>query len=112
MRRDTQPARNVAYKHAKRAGAPQHLSYKQNRNKVFKVLRKAKGNFFRGLNTTGTNSKSFWKDKGKQQYIPTLKDGGNIVEDDLDKAALLNHYFSKCFNQSVNDEDIIKFWQL
>ena len=101
MHRDTQPARNVAYKYDKRAGAPQHLSYKQNRNKVFKVLRKAKGNFFRGLNTTGTNSKSFWKDKGKQQYIPTLKDGENIVEDDLDKAALLNHYFSKCFNQSL-----------
>jgi len=89
----------------------QHLSYKQN---SFKVLRKAKANFFRGLNITGTNSKSFWKDKGKQQYIPTLKDGENIVEDDLDKAALLNHYFSKCFNQSLplNDEHILKFWQL
>ena len=46
MHRDTQPARNVAYKHAKRAGASQHLSYKQNRNKVVKVLRKAKRNFF------------------------------------------------------------------
>ena len=112
MRRDTLPPRNVVYKHAKRAGDPQHLSYKQNRNKVVKVLRKAKRNFFQGLNTTGTNSKSFWKDKGKQQYIPTVKDGGNIVEDNLDKAALLNQYFSKCFNQSVNDEDILKFWQL
>jgi len=81
MPRDTLPARNVAYKHAKRAGAPQHLSYKQNRNKVVKVLRKTKGNFFQGLNTTDTNSKSFWKDKRKQQYIPTLKDRGNIVED-------------------------------
>jgi len=81
-------------------------------NKIVKVSRKAKANFIRGLNITGTNSKSFWKDKGKQQYIPTLKDGENIVEDD--KAALLNHYFSKCFNQSLplNDEDILKFWQL
>ena len=33
-------------------------------NKIVKVLRKAKANFFRGLNITGTNSKSFWKDKG------------------------------------------------
>jgi len=105
----------VVYKHAKRAGVPQHLSYKQNRNKVVKVLRKAKRNLCQGQNITGTNSKSFWKDKGKQQYIPTLKDGGNIVEDNLDKAALLSHYLSKCFNQSLpllNDEDILKFWQL
>jgi len=46
--------------------------------------------------------------------MPTFKDGGNIVEDYLDKATLLNHYFN-CFNQSIpplNDEDILKFWQL
>ena len=51
-------SRNMSYKCAKRSGAPQHLSYKQNRNKDVKVLRKTKRNFFRGLNTTGTNSRS------------------------------------------------------
>ena len=49
-------------------------------NKIVKVLRKAKANFIRGLNITGTNSKSFWKDKGKQQYIPTLKDGEILLK--------------------------------
>ena len=68
------------------------------------VVRKAKRKFFWGLNTV--NSKSFWKVAKymtkKNSSIPSLKDGGIAVESsDLDKAALLNHYFSKCFNQSV-----------
>ena len=37
----------MAYKHAKRAGATFPI------NKIVKVLRKAKANFFRGLNITG-----------------------------------------------------------
>ena len=108
-------SRNLAYKRAKRTGTPQHfLSYKQKRNKVVNLLRKAKRKFFRGLNTV--NSKSFWKVAKymtkKNSSIPSLKDGGIAVESDLDKAALLNRYFSKCFNQSVpplNDEDILEF---
>ena len=48
----------------------------------------------------------------KNSSIPSLKDGGIAVESDLDKTALLNRYFSKCFNQSVpplNNEDILEF---
>ena len=48
----------------------------------------------------------------KNSSIPSLKEGGIAVESDLDKAALFNRYFSKCFNQSVpplNDEDILEF---
>ena len=62
------------------------------------------------------NSKNFWKVAKlltkKTSSIPILKDGEKVVENDLDKATLLNNYFSQCFNQSVSpltDDDISMF---
>ena len=77
----------------KRTGASQHfLSYKCKRNKVVKLMRKAKRKFFRGLKTP--NSKNFWKVAKFltkiNSSIPTLKNGERIVENDLDKATLLD----------------------
>ena len=106
-------ARNLAYKRAKKTDVSQHfLLYKRKRNEVVKLMRKAKINFFQGLNTP--NSKNFWKVASKtfdqeNSSIPTLKNGEKVVENDLDKATLLNNYFSQCFNQSVSpltDDDI------
>ena len=55
-------------------------------------MRKAKRKFFRGLKTP--NSKNFWKVAKfltkKNSSIPTLKNGERIVENDLDKATLLD----------------------
>ena len=48
----------------------------------------------------------------KNSSIPTLKNGERVVENVLDKATLLNSYFSQCFNQSVSpltDDDISMF---
>ena len=85
--------RKLAYKSAKKTGASQHfLSYKRKRNEVVKLMKKAKRKFFQGLNTP--NSKNFWKVatflSKKNSSIPTLKNRETIVENDFDKATLLN----------------------
>lgn len=48
----------------------------------------------------------------KNSSISTLKNWENLTEDDSDKAALLNNYFSQCFNWSVpplTDDDLSTF---
>jgi len=60
------------------------------------------------LNTP--NRKNFWKVAKfltkKNSSIPTLKNGERGVENDLDKATLLNNYFSHQSVSPLSDDDI------
>jgi len=76
--------------------------YKQQRNKVVKEMRKAKGHFFKNFNPS--SSKQFWKTvkilNKNNISIPALVRNGTTVIKDFDKASILNQYFSECFNMA------------
>ena len=97
-------ARNLAFRHMKRTRRSAHLlDYKRKRNKVANMIKKAKSNYFKKFNPS--NPKTFWKATKyltkKSSTIPTLLDcDGNSVQDDREKATLLNDFFSQCFNHS------------
>ena len=64
--------------------------------------------FFKGLNPS--NPKTYWKLTKyltkQSTSIPVLKDDdGNTIQDDTEKAELLNDFFSKCFNRSLSPLD-------
>ena len=63
------------------------------------MIRNAKSKYFKGL-----NPKTFWKITKyltkKSSSIPVLTDqDGNIIQDDAEKATLLNN--SQCFNRTL-----------
>ena len=98
-------ARNLAYKRAKRSGKHNHWrAFQMKRNKVANMLKHAKRNYFNSLNTS--DQKAFWKATKfatkKETRIPFLKTcNDEIVSGDGEKAAILNNFFSQCFNTSV-----------
>ena len=62
-----------------------------------------KSKYFKKLNPS--NPKAFWKATKyltkRSSTIPTLLDcDGNALQDDKEKATLLNNFFSQCFNHS------------
>ena len=74
------------------------------RNEVANKLKRAKRNYFSSLNTS--DQKSFWKATKfvtkKETRIPFLKNcNDKVISDDGEKAAILNNFFSQCFNTSV-----------
>ena len=77
-------------------------NFKSARNRVTGLLRKAKANYFKHLNPK--DSKRFWKTvkylTKQQSTIPTLQQGSLTANSDLQKAELLNKFFSTCFNRS------------
>ena len=86
--------------------------FKTLRNKIIGLIRKSKQDYFdkleNTLNNENLNSKLFWKTSkqllklGKtQQNIPTLVLNNETAETDLQKANMLNNYFS---SQSVVDD--------
>ena len=97
-------ARNLAFRRMKRTRRSDHLlDYKRKRNKVANMIKKAKSKYFKKLNPS--NPKAFWKATKyltkRSSTIPTLLDcDGNAVQDDKEKATLLNDIFSQCFNHS------------
>ena len=76
--------------------------FRSARNRVIGMLRRAKANYFKNLNPR--DSKKFWKAikylNKQQSTIPTLQQGEQTDSTDQQKAALLNSYFSACFNRS------------
>ena len=87
--------------------------FKITRNKVIGLIRKSKRDYFDKLeyqlNNENLNSKLFWKTSKQllkleksQQNIPTLILDNEIAETDLQKANMLNKYFS---SQSTVDDN-------
>ena len=76
--------------------------YRSARNRVTNLLHRAKADYFKHLNPR--DPKKFWKavkHLNKQQAtIPTLQKGELTAKSDLDKAEMLNTFFSSCFNNS------------
>ena len=76
--------------------------FRSARNRVIGMLHRAKANYFKNLNPK--DSKKFWKSikylNKQQPTIPTLQQGEQTASTDQQKAALLNSYFSACFNRS------------
>ena len=66
------------------------------------MLRRAKANYFKNLNPR--DSKKFWKAvkylNKQQSTIPILQHGEQTASTDLQKAELLNMFFSASFNKS------------
>ena len=66
------------------------------------MLRRAKAKYFKNLNPR--DSKNFWKAvkylSKQQSTIPTLQHGEQTANTDLQKAELLNTFFSTTFNKS------------
>ena len=109
-------ARNLAYKCAKRSGKRNHWqTYRTKRNEVANKLKRTKRNYFSTLNPA--DQKAFWKATKfitkKETRIPFLRNcNGDIISDDEGKAAILNNFFTQCFNTSIpvlSDDDISTF---
>ena len=90
-------ARNLAFRCMKRTRRSVHLlDYKRKRNKVANMIKKARSNYLKKLNPSNPNT--FWKATKyltkKSSTIPTLLDcDGNAVQEDKEKATLLNDFF-------------------
>ena len=97
--------RNRAFKRAKKSRKSEHMQkYKKQRNMITNMLRSAKLNFFKNLDPS--SPKSFWKVAKfltkQSSTIPILQDDyGDTIQDDTEKASLLNDFFSKCFNRAL-----------
>ncbi len=92
--------RNAQFKYGKHTG--DYSRFKTARNKFVAELRQAKKSYFAKLNPS--DQKSFWKTVKKLNKspcsIPTLFHSGVSASRDMDKANLLNAFFSTCFNTS------------
>ena len=96
--------RNAAFHATKRSNKPEVAAkYKRLRNTVVKMLREAKNSHLNRLNVG--SKKQFWKAvkvlSKQQSTIPTLHYQEATAETNYEKAAMLNEYFSSCFNTSV-----------
>ena len=97
--------RNTLFRRAKSSGSAEiWRKYKGMRNKVTSMLRDSKQSFFTRHINNG-NKKQFWKTmkylRKEQSTIPSLRSGGTSADNELDKANMLNNYFSTCFNTSL-----------
>ena len=76
--------------------------YRNVRNQVISLLRKAKSHYFHQLNPK--DSMKFWKSvkylNKKQSTIPALESDGVLYVTDQENASKLNCFFSSCFNNS------------
>ena len=76
--------------------------FRSARNRVISLIRRAKTSYFKNLNPR--DSKKFWKAvkflNKQQSTIPTLLQGDQTATSDVEKAELLNAFFSTCFNRS------------
>ena len=97
----TMKRRNLLFRRAKKTG--NFLKYKSLRNKLVSEFRKAKSAYFGRLNPK--NPKDFWRTvkylNKKQSTIPTLVSETLEANSGIEKANMLNSFFSKCFNQST-----------
>ena len=96
--------KNTLFRAWKREGNPTvHNKYKSVRNKVTKLLRATKENFFRNLNTA--DQKVFWKTVNqltkRSSSVPVLVQGREKAFTGQEKANLLSEVFRKSFNFSI-----------
>ena len=89
----------------KRSKSSDHLDkYKSLRNTIVSKVRAAKTAFFENLAQSYNDSKKFWSIikvlNPRPTNSSTLTDGSKVVSADADKAALLNDFFSSCFNKT------------
>ena len=91
-------AKKKLFKRAKRTG--DFSKYKRARNKTLGKLLSAKRRYFLRLNPK--EPKKFWKAikflNKRVRSIPTLTQGSDVASSEIDKAAMLNNFFVKCFN--------------
>lgn len=104
--------RKRVYRRYKRTSSIFYLEkYKKLRNMIVSKIRIAKKQYFDNLehvlSTEDLNSRLFWKTSKqilnlrKYSKIPTLELNGEVADDDLEKANMLNNYFSS--QTLVND---------
>ena len=96
--------RNSAFQAAKRSSKPNVFGkYKKLRNKVVKLLRSSKKEFYGRINLA--DKKQFWKTikflSKKQTSIPELHHLGESAKTSKAKAEMLNAFFGSCFNTST-----------
>ncbi len=95
--------RDRLFRRAKRSGCVRTWNkYKQFRNLVIQRLKRAKQNFFQGLNNT--NPKKFWsliRSTNSVSSVPTLMHNGMSATTDLEKTEMLNQFFESTFNHSI-----------
>ena len=100
--------RNAPFKRVKTTG--DYTAYKHYRNKVVSYLRSAKFAYFKNLNPMKT--KEFWKIckllNKTASSIPTLTTPGTTAHSDLQKAELLNSFFTTCLNRSRTPLDVLE----
>lgn len=96
------------YKVAKKSNSDRSWTkYRRLRNRVATSLRTAKSHFFEDLSSKVSQPKDFWtalrKLSPKQDRIPfDLHLNNTTASATLDKANLLNNYFSSCFTPATN----------
>ena len=96
--------KNSLFKAWKKQGTPAlHKRYKSARNRLTKMLKSAKQNFFRNLNTV--DQKLFWKTfhllTSNSSSIPVLVHDCGKASTSQEKADILSEFFKKCFNSSI-----------
>ena len=107
--------RNRLYKQ-KRKSPSTMRKYKHLRNIVVRRLRQAKKRYFHKLCSSSINPKKFWKlyksMTRNDSAIPTLQQNNQAASSSIDKANLLNNFFSSCFNHQqppLTKSDLDKF---
>ena len=104
-----------AYRKAKRSGLQHHWNrFKELRNKVINLVRKAKESHKDGiankLKSESLSSKDWWRtlksviSPNSKQYLPSLEHNGISITEDTDKANVLNDFFRD--QTLINDNGI------
>ena len=95
--------RNAAFQAAKRSPRSHLDKFRKLRNKVVSLLRNGKRSYLEQLNAK--DKRKFWKAvkflNKQQSAIPPLHYQGTVANTNHEKAALLNGFFTTCFNTAV-----------
>ena len=77
--------------------------YKSTRNSLTKILKSARRDFFRNLDTS--DQKLFWKTVNQLTHhsssVPVLTHDTGRASTSQEKADVLSEFFKKCFNNSI-----------
>ena len=96
--------RNLMFQKAKRSNqASDHTKYRQMRNKITALIRSAKRQYFAMLNVSDTRQvwKAYKAIHKQFNSVPNLVHDGIEGNTDIEKADLLNQFFSTCWNTEV-----------
>ena len=96
-----------ARKEAKRCGSDHSWAvYRRLRNRAVAAIRQAKQSFFASLKELLCTPREFWKAYNsvmhpKPASLPTITDGTRVSTTPIEKAEMLNSFFSSCFGPST-----------